>query len=81
MLNVVFDRMLAVALGAILITVGAFAVNDPEAVLGYLSRWRRNLGVSISENQVRYVGAAIILVAIIWVVASLVVPLAPIARG
>lgn len=76
MVNVVFDRMVAVALGAILIAVGAYAINDPGAMRSHLMRSRVGSSLALTDDRVRYAGVVLVFTAALWIVAAMVVPLA-----
>lgn len=67
----VLDRLVVVFIGAILIALGAFAISDPSAVRARLSSIPPLSRVPVSDDHVRAVGAAVILIAAIVVVGAL----------
>jgi len=74
--------MVAVTLGAMIIAMGAYAINEPGVVRGYLVGRKWLARMLPTDNRVRYCGAVLVLVAAAWVVFVLVVPLgaAPLVR-
>lgn len=67
----VFDRLVVVFIGALIIALGAFAINDPSAVRSRLSNLPSLSRVPVSDDHVRAAGAAVILIAAIVVVGAL----------
>ncbi len=72
--DVVLDRLVAVTIGAILIALGAFAINDPAAVRASLSGVFPFSRVPFTDDHVRIAGAMLVLAAAVWVVAALLLP-------
>ncbi len=73
---IMLDRMVAVTLGAIMIALGAYAINEPGVVRGYLKGNRLLSRMLSTDDRVRFLGVTLVLVAATWVVFVLAVPLA-----
>ena len=71
----VFDRLTVVTLGAILIAAGAFAINNPTTVRTYVVGALPLAKLSVSDDQVRMAGVALVLIAALVVVGALLSPL------
>ncbi len=65
------DRLLVVTIGATLIALGAFAINDPAAVRCHFSRLSPFPKLSVSDDRVRALGAALVLIAALMMIAGL----------